>query len=93
MNIQGNTDDLRFESISDFKHALVYGREIEFEWNGITYGAFHESEDDKSFFLCEACKNDKGVFFTTVDELLDFVIDNKPLRDFITEVTVWTRNV
>ena len=93
MNIQGNTDELKFESISDFKPALIYGREIEFEWNGITYGAFHDGEDDKAFFLCEAYKDDEGVFFKTADALLDFVIDNKPLREFITEVTVWNRNV
>lgn len=93
MNIQGNTDELKFESISDFKHALIYGREIEFEWNGITYGAFHDGEDDKAFFLCEAYKDDEGVFFKTADALLDFIIDDKPLREFITEVTVWNRNV
>ena len=93
MIIQGNTDDLKFEDINDFKYALIYGREIEFEWNGITYGAFHEGTDDKAFFLCEAHKDDKGAFFSTVDELLDFVIDGKPLREFITEVTVWNRNI
>ena len=93
MDIQGNTDELRFESINDFKFALIYGREIEFEWNGVNYGAFYEGEDDKAFFLCEAHKDDKGVFFRTADELLDFVIDGKPLRKFITEVTVWNRNI
>jgi len=93
MDIQGNTDDLKFENINDFKYALIYGREIEFEWNGITYGAFHEGTDDKAFFLCEAHKDDKGAFFSTADELLDFVIDGKPLREFITEVTVWNRNI
>ena len=93
MNIQGNTDELKFESINDFKFALIYGREIEFEWNGVNYGAFHEGEDDKAFFLCEAHKDDKGVFFRTDDELLDFVINGKSLREFITEVTVWNRNI
>lgn len=91
MNIRGNTDELKFESISDFKHAIIYGREIEFEWNGITYGAFHEGEGDKAFFLCEAYKDDEGFFFRTSDDLLNFVIEGRPLREFITEVIVWSR--
>lgn len=32
--IRGNDS---FESQSDFKHSLICGREIEFEWNGIDY--------------------------------------------------------
>lgn len=52
------------------------------------HGAFHESEDDKSLFLCEACKDDEGIFFRGADELPNFMIDNKPLRGFITEVAV-----
>lgn len=93
MNIQGNTDELKFESISVLKYALIYGREIEFEWNGITYGAFHEGEGDKAYFLCEAYKDDESIFFKTADALLDFVIDGKSSREFITEVIVWSRNV
>lgn len=93
MEIQVNSDDLKFESVSDFKFALINGGEIEFEWNGISYGAFREGENEDIFFLCEAYKNDDGVFFKTVDELLDYVIDGRPLREFVTEVTVNWRNV
>lgn len=88
-------DTGRFDDISDFKMALEWGREIEFEWNGTKYGAFHEDEGDKAFYLCEAYKDapGEGFFFRTSDELLDFKIDGRPLRDFITEVIVWQRNV
>lgn len=50
----------RFESISDFKFSLIHGREIEFEWNGREYAAFHEGEDDTAFFICEAYKEKKA---------------------------------
>lgn len=90
-----NPDDLKFEDLSDFKHSLVYGGEIEFEWQGTKYGAFREGEGDKSFYLCEAYKDapGEGFFFRTPDDMLDFEIDGRPLRDFITEVTVHWRGV
>lgn len=97
MRTHSNKDDLKFESISDFKYALIYGREIQFEWNGIEYGAFNDSSDkddgEKVFFFCEARKDDEGVYFKSADDLLDFVLDGRPLREFITEVTVWLRNL
>lgn len=88
-------DSGRFDDINDFKMALEWGREIEFEWQNVKYGAFHEDEGDKAFYLCEAYKDGpgEGFFFRTSDELLDFEIDSRPLRDFITEVIVWQRNV
>lgn len=84
-------DSGRFESIADFKDALVWGREIEFEWNGKEYGAFHEGDGDEAFYLGEAYKD--GVYFSSVDSLLDYKIDGRPLRKIITEVIVWSRNV
>lgn len=93
MEIQVNSDDLKFESISDFKFSLINGGEIEFEWSGKSYGVFRESENDDAFFLCEAYKEDNGTFFKTVDELLDYTIDGRSLRELITEVTVTWRNV
>lgn len=90
-----NPDDLKFEDLNDFKHSLVYGGEIEFELQGTQYGAFREGEGDKSFYLCEAYKDAPGesFFFRTSDDMLDFEIDSRPLRDFITEVIVWQRNL
>lgn len=86
-------NDERFESISDFKQALIWGREIEFEWNGIRYAAFHEGKDDKTFFLCEAYKDNDGVYFASAENMLDFIIDGQKLRDIVTDVFVWSRNI
>lgn len=88
--------DDNFESISDFKYALVCGREIEFEWNGKTYGAFREDDgidEAEQYFLCEAFKDDEGVFFDTADKLLEHIVDGRPLKDFITKVKVNWRNL
>ena len=38
MIIFGNKDELQFESINDFKWCLKCGGEIEFDWNGKSYG-------------------------------------------------------
>lgn len=82
-----------FESIDDFKFSLTYGREIEFNWNGTDYSVFHEGEGRESFFICEAYKDEQGKHFETIDELLDYTIQGQPLRDFITQVVVWHRNL
>lgn len=82
-----------FESIDDFKFSLTNGREIEFNWNGTGYGVFHEGEGRESFFICEAYKDEQGKHFETIDELLDYTIQGQPLRDFITQVVVWHRNL
>ncbi len=82
-----------FESIDDFKFSLTNGREIEFNWNGTDYGVFHEGERKESFFICEAYKDEQGKYFETIDELLDYTIQGQPLRDFITQVVVWHRNL
>lgn len=98
MNICGNTNDLKFESISDFRHSLVYGREIEFEWNGMSYGIFREEDNDKEYALYKVVKgdtfkNDDKILFKSPDEVLDYVIDEMPLRKLITDVIVLNRNV
>lgn len=82
-----------FESIDDFKFSLTNGREVEFNWNGTDYSVFHEGEGRESFFICEAYKDEQGKHFETIDELLDYTIQGQPLRDFITQVVVWHRNL
>lgn len=82
-----------FESIDDFKLSLIKGREIEFHWNGTDYGVFHEGEGKEAFFICESNKSEQGIYFETVDELLNHIIQGQQLRDFITQAEVWHRNV
>ena len=44
MIIFGNKDELQFESINDFKLCLKCGGEIEFDWNGKSYGSGHDEK-------------------------------------------------
>ena len=87
-------NEYSFESLDDFKHSLLYGREILFKWNNIEYGIFHDcDEGDKAFFICEAHKDDEGKYFETIDALLDFAIQGQCLKEIITHVDVCLRNV
>ena len=45
MIIFGNKDELQFESINDFKWCLKCGGEIEFDWNGKSYGIGHDEKE------------------------------------------------
>lgn len=89
-NIIGYTP---FESIEDFKFSLIHGREIEFRWNNVDYGVFHEGEGKESFFFCEANKDNEGTYFETIDELLGFAIQGQALKEIITQVEVYWRNL
>lgn len=82
-----------FKSISDFKFSLIHGREIEFQWNGKDYGVFHEGEDDQAFCLGEAYKDDTIQYFKSADALLDAEIEGRRLRDIVTQIKVWFRNL
>ena len=83
-----------FDDIDDFKFSLLHGREIQFIWNDIEYGVFHDYDSgDKAFFICEAHKDDVGTYLSTFDEVLNFKIQNQPLKDIITKVDVCWRNL
>lgn len=90
MHLYGKSEDLKFESISDFKISLLYGKEIKFEWNNITYDIFKESKDIVMYISDNPLK---PCHFNDIDKLLDFIIDKKSLRKIITDITVLSRNV
>ena len=83
-----------FEDIDDFIFSLLHGRDIQFIWNDIEYGVFHDYDSgEKAFFICEAHKDDVGTYLSTLDEVLNFKIQNQPLKDIITKVDVCNRNL
>ncbi len=99
-----NYDDYRFESISDFKMSAYFGGEIEFEWNGNSFGAFKgmrkTSDSPEQFLIGPGDSTEKqfpgkytDCYYDTIDELLEYVIDGQRLRDIITQVTVTYRNL
>ena len=83
-----------FDSIDDFKNSLIYGREIQFKWGSTEYGIFHDyDEGEKAFFICEANKDSEGTYFETVETLLEFAIQDKALKEIVTQVDVCWRNI
>lgn len=82
----------RFESINDFKQSLMWGKEIEFEWKGKSYVAFRfEGDGDREYLIGEAYKAETDVYFSSIEDVLNFKIDGQKLREFVTEVDVLDR--
>ena len=44
-------ESLNFETISEFKRSLHWGGEMEFVWNGITYGVIRYGTNNKLRFM------------------------------------------
>ena len=97
-------ENMRFESTSDFKISLERGGEIEFEWNGNTFGAFKymkETPDSPEQFLIGPSDLTKkqypgkytDYYADTIDEILDYVIDGDRLRDIVTSLYVIWRSI
>ena len=98
------SDDMRFESLSDFKWSLEYGGEIVFEWNGNSFGAFKymkKTPDSPEQFCIGPSDSTQKVhpgkyehyYVDTVDELLDYEIDGDKLRDIVTKISVEWRAI
>lgn len=93
-----------FESISDFKICLDHGGEIEFEWNGNSFGIFKymkkSPEAPEQIFIGPSNETENKHpntypcwFVDTVDEVLNYVIDEEKLRNIVTKIEVLWRNV
>ena len=91
------SEDMKFESISDFKFSVEYGTEVEFSWKGKQYGVFKfmkETPDSKEkILIAELGKPEKDIYVDTVDEVLDFCFGGDRLRDIVTQVEVLLRNL
>lgn len=93
-------EDVRFTSIGDFKWSMHCGGEIQFEWKAKTYAIFAKqhktpSAPEQILFTQTAIENQEGTFrwFDTADDVLELVIDGDRLRDIITEIEVFERNI
>jgi len=78
--IKGFTD--RFDSVGEFVDNLSRGGEIEFVYNGDQYSITHPG--GRLNIGCIASQEDR--FFDSIDQLLDFKIDDKCVRDIVTEI-------
>lgn len=82
--------DMDFESISDFKWCMHCHGEVQFKWNGLSYGIVH---DPDAIAIYQANMYETERLYATVDELLDHKIGEDKLRDIITKVKVTERTI
>ena len=81
---------LDFETISEFKRSISWGAEIEFEWNGITYGVVRYGTDNKiTIYIANRPETEKVC--ETADDALEYMVGEDRLRDVITQVHVLAR--
>ena len=83
---------LNFETISEFKRSLHWGGEIEFVWNGITYGVIRYGTNNKiTIYVANRPETEKVC--ETADDALEYMVGEDRLRDVITKVKVISRTV
>ena len=98
------SDDMKFESLADFKWSLEYGGEIVFEWNGKSFGAFKYTQrthdSSKKFFIGpsdptqkEYPNKYKECYTDSIDKILDYEIDGDKLREVVTKIRVEWRGI
>ncbi len=96
------TDDseYRFVSISDFKWCMHCGGEVQFLYNGKTFGICSKLRKTPSspiqMLISEVCvenPEESEKWCDTADEVLEYVIDGVRLRDIITTVRVVERTI
>lgn len=85
-------EDNRFQSISEFKWCLMCGGEIEFCWNGKTYGVIRYGTDGK-ITVYEANNKESERVFDSSDDALEYMIGDEHMRDIITQVEVMFRSI
>ena len=85
-------EDNRFQSTSEFKWCLMCGGEIEFRWNGKTYGVIRYGTDGK-ITVYEANNKESERVFDSSDDALEYMIGDEHMRDIITQVEVMFRSI
>lgn len=81
----------RFQTISEFKWSIQQGREVTFLFHGKEYGIV--KMDENQFIISEIENNENEMCFHSVDDLLDYLIEEIPLRKLITTVDIIYRTL
>ena len=85
-----NDYESHFESISDFEDCMVRGGEVLFRWNNKTYSITHC--DDK-IAISESYKQETEMLYLTADEVLNYKLDETPLKEVIKKVDIICRSL
>ena len=93
-------EENRFKTISDFKDCMRRGGEVEFIWDGKTFGVFSKLQKAPSspqqmlisqVYVENMEQTEK--WCDSADEVLEYRVGNDRLRDVITQVTVTDRTI
>jgi len=84
------TENLNFQTISDFKWCMKAHGEVEFKWDNKPYSITHPNG---KMSICQGNHYSEAFDAETADELLNYLMDGVPLRDVITKVTVIDRTI
>nr|WP_319487803.1 DUF4417 domain-containing protein [uncultured Caproiciproducens sp.] len=84
-------EENQFVSISDFKWCLDRGGETEFDYHGKTYGVGKTPEG--MFSIWQINNSDSEKLYPSSDQLLEYIIDGKRLREIIKEIDVDYRTI
>ena len=99
-----DTSFSNFETLADFKWSLKNGGEIEFEWNGNSFGIFKymkKTPDSPEQILIAPSAETEDMYpgrypssyVDDIDDVLDYDIDGEKLRNIITLIEVLWRNI
>ncbi|WP_085833810.1 hypothetical protein [Clostridium merdae] len=83
-------EDNRFHTISDFEDCIIRGGEVEFIWNDVTYTITHP---EGRINISEAYKPETEKWCDTANQVLEYIINGKKLRDIITKIEVIFRSI
>ena len=98
LDLRGQYDLLRFETISEFKWSVRCGAEIGFHWEGHDYHVCSKvppaHDADPMILFYEDYKEDTEQWFKTADEAMnEITFDGVRLRDIITQAEVTDRTI
>ena len=86
MRIKNDND--KFETVDEFIDFLNRGGEVEFKFNNRIYSITH---GNKNFYFIEQYNALSEQVFFSIDELLDYKIENHNLYDIITAIEPFFR--
>lgn len=86
MHIKNNNDN--FESVEEFIDFLNRGGEVEFRFNNRIYSITH---GNKNLYFIEQYNALSEQMFSSIDELLDYKIENHKMYDIITVIEPFFR--
>ena len=83
----------RFKTISEFKNSVNRGAEINFEWNGREYHICPVWPNGEVKYCITPLDTQQDTVYQNADDMLEYIIDNTPLRDIVTKMEVTDRTL